>query len=58
VVDADIIRGQSRQLDCSRNLKITYNGNCRTDTGKNDNYFGRISFDDLKDLSNTPVVSY
>lgn len=38
------------ELDYSGNLKVTNNGNGRSDTGKNDNYFGKVSFDDLERL--------
>ena len=38
------------ELDYSGNLKVTNNGNGRTDTAKNDNYFGKVSYDDLERL--------
>jgi hypothetical protein len=38
------------QLDYSGNLKVTDNGDGITDTAKNDNYFGRVSYEDLDSL--------
>ena len=39
------------ELDYSGNLKVTDNGNDRKpDTVKNDNYFGKVSFEDLERL--------
>ena len=35
------------QLDYSGNLKVTNNGNTRTDSTRNDNYYGKISYEDL-----------
>ena len=38
------------ELDYSGNLKVTNNGNGRTDSALNDNYYGKVSFDDLERL--------
>lgn len=44
------------ELDYSGNLKVTNNGNGLIDSAKNDNYIGKLSYNDLESLRN--VLKY